>query len=218
MPGRRRGAGDAETRLPCLGGAAERALMRTATAAGEAEFADWATASWRGLPRIAYMLTPRGGGRSLRSAVAGQQPPQPAAQKAGGPVPDGLRTGPGRRRPERDGRAPRRAERGAGVTVHPPACRSGPALLGRPDRDADGGHPRLLTQLGQSPHPPRAGGPARPHRAGRRRIAGAAVGAVLLGPAAHAFLPDTGTAPRTAGHVRVLAPGEKVTVYDTTRV
>lgn len=55
-------------------------------------------------------------------------------------------------------------------------------------------------------------------RRSRRRVAGAAVGAVLLGPAAYAFLPDTGTAPRTAGHVRVLAPGEKVTLDGTTRV
>lgn len=55
-------------------------------------------------------------------------------------------------------------------------------------------------------------------RRSRRRIAGAALGAVLLGPAAYAFLPDTGTAPRTAGHVRILAPDERVTVYGTTQV
>jgi hypothetical protein len=55
-------------------------------------------------------------------------------------------------------------------------------------------------------------------RRSRRRIAGAAMGAVLLGPAAYAFLPDTGTAPRTAGHVRILAPDERVTVYGTTQV
>lgn len=58
MPGRRSRPGSAATGTPCLDGrTAGRALMRAATAAGDAEFAAWATASWRRLLRIAYMLT-----------------------------------------------------------------------------------------------------------------------------------------------------------------